>query len=320
MSAQPTRTQKPLLLPGIAPHLFQSCAPAHLQAKMLIKDSPEGPVVDHSQTPSGGSTVAAPTLEEIQAALRTLQIEHQDLRWRMERIESTRIPPAFQAMIANTLIWCRDSVHCFLWFLLLRWKFDLVMCLLQPLLGLAITFLPSTFTECLPWLTSSLARAGSVHFPRQKKLPPFLPQFNKSTPPIEPTHIFDQILPASKEVPVIIWALETSTDPELVETAANANPQPAMACRHFGSLRFQLVKMNLAQEGVCKQEVIARQTSEVSYDKYSSFYGLFYLEARLSREAPNFVSMLFGSLDVRGFLTGIIVIMTPGIPSANTVT
>jgi hypothetical protein len=44
------------------------------------------------------------------------------------------------------------------------------------------------------------------------------------------------------------------------------------------------------------------------------------LEARLSREAPNFVSVLFGSPDVRGFLTGIIVIMTPGIPSANTVT
>ncbi|KAJ7323610.1 hypothetical protein DFH08DRAFT_969154 [Mycena albidolilacea] len=67
MSAQPIRTPKPLLLPGIAPHLFQTRAPARLRPKMLVKDSPEGLVADHSRTPSDGSTVAPPTLEEVQA-------------------------------------------------------------------------------------------------------------------------------------------------------------------------------------------------------------------------------------------------------------
>ncbi|KAJ7837430.1 hypothetical protein B0H13DRAFT_2368175 [Mycena leptocephala] len=91
MSAQPTRTQKPLLLPGIAPHLFQSRTPTHLQRKMSIKITPEGPVMDHdhSRTPSDGSTVAAPTLKELQAALQDLrrhvESSQEDLRRRVER-------------------------------------------------------------------------------------------------------------------------------------------------------------------------------------------------------------------------------------------
>ncbi|KAJ7921353.1 hypothetical protein B0H13DRAFT_1866732 [Mycena leptocephala] len=75
MSAQPTRTQKPLLLPGIAPHLFQSRTPTHLQRKMVIvKNTPEGPVTDHdhARTPSDGSTVVAPTIEDVQAVLRKI--------------------------------------------------------------------------------------------------------------------------------------------------------------------------------------------------------------------------------------------------------
>ncbi|KAJ6622048.1 hypothetical protein B0H10DRAFT_2015099 [Mycena sp. CBHHK59/15] len=91
---------------------------------MLVKDSPDGPVIDHSRTPSDGSTVAAPTLEEVQVALvialqalqmdhQALQMDHQDLRRRMEMMES------IQATIDNTWIWFRDSVHCFLWFLVL---------------------------------------------------------------------------------------------------------------------------------------------------------------------------------------------------------
>ncbi|KAJ7510994.1 hypothetical protein B0H11DRAFT_1900329 [Mycena galericulata] len=50
MSAQPTSTQKPLLLPGIAPHLFKRRTPVHLQ-----------------RTPSDGSTVTPATLKEAQA-------------------------------------------------------------------------------------------------------------------------------------------------------------------------------------------------------------------------------------------------------------
>jgi hypothetical protein len=63
-----------MLLPGIAPHLFQSRAPARLQPKMLVKDSPEGLVADHSRTPSDGSTVAPPTLEDVQAGVSQYRV------------------------------------------------------------------------------------------------------------------------------------------------------------------------------------------------------------------------------------------------------
>ncbi|KAJ7802733.1 hypothetical protein B0H14DRAFT_3779790 [Mycena olivaceomarginata] len=79
---------------------------------------------------------------------------------------------------------------------------------LTTLLRLAITVpipqLPQNFHPLLRsafhGLASSLARAGSVYTSLVKKLPPLLPQFKKSAPSIEPTHIFDQIPPASKEV------------------------------------------------------------------------------------------------------------------------
>ncbi|KAJ6462186.1 hypothetical protein C8R45DRAFT_940998 [Mycena sanguinolenta] len=74
MSAAPARSQKPLLLPGIAPHLFQSRAAARPQRPnpMLAKnDSVAGPVLDHDaehpRTPSDGSTAVATTQDDVDA-------------------------------------------------------------------------------------------------------------------------------------------------------------------------------------------------------------------------------------------------------------
>jgi hypothetical protein len=52
-------------------------------------------------------------------ALRALQMDHQVLRRHIEMMESTEITPAVQTTIDNPWIWFRDSVHCFLWFLVL---------------------------------------------------------------------------------------------------------------------------------------------------------------------------------------------------------
>ncbi|KAJ7915746.1 hypothetical protein B0H13DRAFT_2324013 [Mycena leptocephala] len=62
MSAPPAAGQKPLLLPGIAPHLFQSRAPTHHRRSMIIEKNtspPAGPSQDHSRTPSNESTTVA---------------------------------------------------------------------------------------------------------------------------------------------------------------------------------------------------------------------------------------------------------------------
>ncbi|KAJ7246486.1 hypothetical protein C8J57DRAFT_1241527 [Mycena rebaudengoi] len=59
MSAPPAAGQKPLLLPGIAPHLFQSRMPTHRRRSMILdKNSspPAGPSPDHGRTPSNEST------------------------------------------------------------------------------------------------------------------------------------------------------------------------------------------------------------------------------------------------------------------------
>ncbi|KAJ7191261.1 hypothetical protein GGX14DRAFT_481678, partial [Mycena pura] len=63
-----------------------------------------------------------------------------------------------------------------------------------------------------------------------KDLPPLLPRFNseksKSATP-KPTPMFDELPPPSKEIQAVLWALETSTDPRVVEAAA-VMLQPAM--------------------------------------------------------------------------------------------
>ncbi|KAJ7843444.1 hypothetical protein B0H14DRAFT_3139598 [Mycena olivaceomarginata] len=62
MPAPPAASQKPLLLPGIAPHLFQSRTPTHRRRKMIIdKNSspPAGTSPEHSRTPSDDSTAVA---------------------------------------------------------------------------------------------------------------------------------------------------------------------------------------------------------------------------------------------------------------------
>ncbi|KAJ7203158.1 hypothetical protein GGX14DRAFT_399119 [Mycena pura] len=56
-----------------------------------------------------------------------------------------------------------------------------------------------------------------------KVLPPLLPRFNseksKSATP-KPTPMFDELPPPSKEIQAVLWALETSMDPRVVEAAA----------------------------------------------------------------------------------------------------
>ncbi|KAJ7142276.1 hypothetical protein C8R44DRAFT_865634 [Mycena epipterygia] len=57
-----------------------------------------------------------------------------------------------------------------------------------------------------------------------KKLPPLLPLFNSGELPdlsSQSTPIFTDLPPPSDEVPAILWVLENSTDPRVVETAAD---------------------------------------------------------------------------------------------------
>ncbi|KAJ7300825.1 hypothetical protein DFH08DRAFT_946283 [Mycena albidolilacea] len=138
MSAPPRSAQKPLLLPGLAPHLFQSRAPAHLQPqrKMRVKDSSAGPVMDHPRTPSDDSTVAVPTREEIRAAL---VVELQELRQRVQALEEqlhtalekqlhaggTYIPQAVRAGIDTISQRVRDAGDSFLRSLIL-WGFSIL--------------------------------------------------------------------------------------------------------------------------------------------------------------------------------------------------
>ncbi|KAJ7225123.1 hypothetical protein B0H12DRAFT_1149471 [Mycena haematopus] len=122
MSAPSTKTQKPLLLPGISPHLFQSRAPAHLrpQRKTRVKDSSAGPVIVHPRTSSNDSTVTAPVqnLNEIQAEIRALAIELRALDQRLKVLEEQYRPGTyiFSAVRTGITIWQRvnDAVHSFL--------------------------------------------------------------------------------------------------------------------------------------------------------------------------------------------------------------
>ncbi|KAJ7191270.1 hypothetical protein GGX14DRAFT_600992 [Mycena pura] len=60
-----------------------------------------------------------------------------------------------------------------------------------------------------------------------KNLPPLLPRFNseksRSATP-KPTPMFDELPSPSKEIEAVLWALETSTDPGVVEAAAVMDP------------------------------------------------------------------------------------------------
>jgi hypothetical protein len=108
---------------------------------------------------------------------------------------------------------------------------------LTTLLGLAITIpIPQSlhkvkrpFRNAFQVLRGFLARAEAAYSSLVKTVPPLLPQSNKFAPSREPSspqlaRIFDQIPPASKEVSAIVWALETSTDPKVVEAAAALAP------------------------------------------------------------------------------------------------
>ncbi|KAJ7206295.1 hypothetical protein GGX14DRAFT_568270 [Mycena pura] len=96
MSAQRI-TQTPLL-PGIAPHLFQSRAPAHPHRNRIIsQDTPESSA--HPRMPSDDSTIVTPTLEDLQAELRVL-------RRRVETLETSMTWNLIQAAVQARL---RDS-------------------------------------------------------------------------------------------------------------------------------------------------------------------------------------------------------------------
>ncbi|KAF7336219.1 hypothetical protein MVEN_02169700 [Mycena venus] len=74
------------------------------------------------------------------------------------------------------------------------------------------------------WLQTWLACSSAL-----EAIAPLLPLFNESNSrdpvPMQPTPIFDPPPPPSKEVAAVIWALETSTDPHLVEISAAMVPE-----------------------------------------------------------------------------------------------
>jgi hypothetical protein len=78
-------------------------------------------------------------------------------------------------------------------------------------------------------LSAFFSYAWSATSSLMKGMPPLLPQFKtgKSSEQTKKTHpilIFDHIPERSEAVPAVIWALETTTDPRLVETAAAMVP------------------------------------------------------------------------------------------------
>ncbi|KAF7334585.1 hypothetical protein MVEN_02288400 [Mycena venus] len=113
---------------------------------------------------------------------------------------------------------------------------------LTTLLGVAIEIFPVPqslhnlnkatgrhIRRVLAVLRRSSARTRSAYSSFVKSIHPLLPQFNKVEPIAEPSspqpiRIFEKIPLASKEVPAVVWALETSTDPKLVEAAAALTP------------------------------------------------------------------------------------------------
>jgi hypothetical protein len=74
------------------------------------------------------------------------------------------------------------------------------------------------------WSQTRLACSGAL-----EAIAPLLLVFNdtksRDLVPMQPTPIFDPPPPPSKEVPAVIWALETSTDPHLVEISAAMVPE-----------------------------------------------------------------------------------------------
>ncbi|KAJ7688844.1 hypothetical protein B0H17DRAFT_1202711 [Mycena rosella] len=59
-----------------------------------------------------------------------------------------------------------------------------------------------------------------------KTIPPLLPVFTRPTPPLalQPASLLGQIPQPSKAVPAILWALEMSTDPKIVDATAAIVP------------------------------------------------------------------------------------------------
>ncbi|KAJ7709428.1 hypothetical protein B0H16DRAFT_1745828 [Mycena metata] len=84
------------------------------------------------------------------------------------------------------------------------------------------------------WSQTRLACSGAL-----EAIAPLLPLFNGSNSrdlvPLKPSLIFDPPPLPSKEVPAIIWALETSTDPHLVEISAAMVPELS-----WGSVDFDI--------------------------------------------------------------------------------
>ncbi|KAF7376988.1 hypothetical protein MSAN_00116700 [Mycena sanguinolenta] len=75
---------------------------------------------------------------------------------------------------------------------------------------------------------NAFARVGPVYSSIRQRFPPLLPQFNEKASSIESSshqnRLFENIPPASEEISAVVWALETSTDPKVVEVAAALTP------------------------------------------------------------------------------------------------
>ncbi|KAF8143159.1 hypothetical protein K438DRAFT_1876711, partial [Mycena galopus ATCC 62051] len=82
MSAPPSRTQKPLLLPGIAPHLFQTRASHHSwqrEKRIVLKDSPVPKLLVAIQELVSGQREMQAAIQELASGQRAMQAAIQEL-------------------------------------------------------------------------------------------------------------------------------------------------------------------------------------------------------------------------------------------------
>ncbi|KAF8188208.1 hypothetical protein K438DRAFT_1834040 [Mycena galopus ATCC 62051] len=82
MSAPPSRTQKPLLLPGIAPHLFQTRASHHSRQRekmIALKDSPVPKLLAAIQELVSGQREIQAAIQELASGQRVMQATIQEL-------------------------------------------------------------------------------------------------------------------------------------------------------------------------------------------------------------------------------------------------
>ncbi|KAJ6462178.1 hypothetical protein C8R45DRAFT_940991 [Mycena sanguinolenta] len=136
MSAASARSQKPLLLPGIAPHLFQSRAAARPQRPnpMLAKnDSVAGPVLDHDaehpRTPSDGLTAVATTQDDVDARSYSPLEKLRALATRVDTIQAQlqQLQDRLGARLGSAWASLRDTLRFIVLWLLAVWLRELMV-------------------------------------------------------------------------------------------------------------------------------------------------------------------------------------------------